>query len=317
MAQKSNTFDSYDQSNMIREDLSDIITNIDPESVPLTTRCRKTKASNTLVEWLTETLRASADNAHLEGDETTASAKTQATRLTNRTQIIKDACLISDTDAGLDYAGKQRAMAHEVLKMGKELRLDFERALFLNQPSVAGNATTARKLAGLGAWIKTNQGNVGTGGAAPTGDGSDARTDGSQTVFAQADFDSVMQSIWTEGGAPNTVYLSPFQMNKALGFTGNNNQRANVVASEERVVNSLSIYLTPWGQVTFQPSRENRSRDVFILQDDMFEIAELRPYKNVELAKTGDATMRQITYEATLCVKSEKSSGIVADCTTS
>ena len=32
MAQKSNTFDSYDQSNMIREDLSDIITNIDPES---------------------------------------------------------------------------------------------------------------------------------------------------------------------------------------------------------------------------------------------------------------------------------------------
>ena len=47
MAQKANTFDSYDQSNMIREDLSDIITNIDPESVPFTTRCRKTSAQNT------------------------------------------------------------------------------------------------------------------------------------------------------------------------------------------------------------------------------------------------------------------------------
>ena len=317
MAQKANTFDSYDQSNMIREDLSDIITNIDPESVPLTTRCRKTSAQNTLVEWLSEELRASADNAHIEGDETTASAKTQAVRLTNRTQILKDACIVSDTDIGLNYAGKQRAMAHEILKMGKTMRLDFERGLFLNQAKVAGNATTARKMAGLGAWIKTNQANVGSGGAAPTGDGTDTRTDGSQTVFAQADFDSVMQSIWTEGGEPNTVYLSPFQMNKALGFTGNNNQRANVVATEERVVNSLSIYLTPWGQVTFQPSRQNRSRDVFILQDDMFEIAELRPYKNVELAKTGDAEMRQITYEATLCVKSEKSSGIVADCTTS
>ena len=317
MAQKANTFDSYDQSNMIREDLSDIITNIDPESVPFTTRCRKTTAQNTLVEWLSETLRSSADNAHIEGDETTASAKTQAVRLTNRTQILKDACTVSDTDIGLNYAGKQRAMAHEILKMGKEIRLDFERALFLNQAKVGGNATTARKMAGLGAWIKTNQANVGSGGAAPTGDGTDTRTDGSQTVFTQADFDSVMQAIWTEGGEPNTVYLSPFNMNKALGFTGNNNQRANVVATEERIVNSLSIYLTPWGQVTFQPSRQNRSRDVFILQDDMFEIAELRPYKNVELAKTGDAESRQITYEATLCVKSEKSSGIVADCTTS
>ena len=65
MAQKANTFDSYDQSNMIREDLSDIITNIDPESVPFTTRCRKTTAQNTLVEWLSETLRSSADNAHI------------------------------------------------------------------------------------------------------------------------------------------------------------------------------------------------------------------------------------------------------------
>ena len=74
-------------------------------------------------------------------------------------------------------------------------------------------------------------------------------------------------------------------MNKALAFTGNNNQRANVVAGDERVVNSLSIYLTPWGQVSFQPSRENRSRDVFIMQDDMWEVPVLRGTKNVALAK--------------------------------
>ena len=106
-------------------------------------------------------------------------------------------------------------------------------------------------------------------------------------------------------------------MNKALSFTGNNNQRANVVAGDERVVNSLSIYLTPWGQVAFQPSRENRSRDVFIMQDDMWDVAVLRPTKNVALAKTGDSTQRQITTELTLVCKNEKASGIIADNTTS
>ena len=126
-----------------------------------------------------------------------------------------------------------------------------------------------------------------------------------------------MQSIWEEGGTPDTCYLSPFQMNKALGFTGNNNQRANVVAGDERVVNSLSVYLTPWGQVAFQPSRLIRSRDVMIIQDDMWEVAVLRPTKNVALAKTGDNTTRQITTELTLVCKNEAANGIVADCTTS
>jgi len=76
-------------------------------------------------------------------------------------------------------------------------------------------------------------------------------------------------------------------------------------------------YNIMWGQVAFQPARENRSRDVFIMQDDMWEIATLRPTKNVALAKTGDSEKRQITTELTLVCKNEKASGIIADNTTS
>ena len=65
------------------------------------------------------------------------------------------------------------------------------------------------------------------------------------------------------------------------------------------------------------PSRENRSRDVFIFQDDMWEIAVLRPTKNIELAKTGDSTKRQVVTELTLCAKNEAANGIIADNTTS
>ena len=65
------------------------------------------------------------------------------------------------------------------------------------------------------------------------------------------------------------------------------------------------------------PSRENRSRDVYIVQNDMFNVAVLRPTKSVALSKTGDSTRRQILTELTLTSKNEAASGIVADLTTS
>lgn len=318
MAQPANTFDSYDQVG-IREDLSDVINNITPEATPFHSKCPKTTANNTLVEWQTDTLRNSGANAHIEGDATTAQAAVATVRLNNRTQIFKNAVIVSDTDEGLNKAGRQREMAYQIVKIAKEQKLDIEKALFDNNAKVAGNATTARELAGAPSWMTTNVNFVSaSSGANPTGDGTDARTDsGAPTAFSQTKFDAVMQSIWENGGEPDTVYLSAFQMNVALGFTGNNNQRSQVQASDERVIKSLAVYTTPWGTIEFMPSRENRSRDVFIMQDDKWEIATLRPTKNTELAKTGDNTQRQIVTELTLCAKSEKANGIIADNTTS
>lgn len=314
MAQPTNTFDSYDAVG-IREDLSDIITNISPEETPFYTKSRKTTAKNTLVEWQTDSLRASAANAHIEGDDTTAGAATATSRLNNRTQIFKNAVTVPDTDEGLDKAGRAQEIAYQTLKIAAEQKLDIEKALFDNNAKVAGNSSTARELAGAPSWMITNiDFQSGNSGANPTGDGTDARTDdGTPTAFSQTKFDSVMQSIWENGGNPDTVYLSAVQMNVALGFTGNNNQRSAVQASDERVIKSLAVYVTPWGTVEFMPSRENRSRDVFIMQDDMWEVAVLRPTKNIELAKTGDATKRQVVTELTLCAKNEAANGLIAD----
>ena len=65
------------------------------------------------------------------------------------------------------------------------------------------------------------------------------------------------------------------------------------------------------------PSRENRSADVYIMQDDMWEVSVLRPTKNVELAKNGDNTTRQIVTELTLLCRNEKASGGIFDNTVS
>jgi len=315
MAQPSNTFDSYDAVG-IREDLSDVIYNVSPEETPFYSKSGKTTARNTFTEWQTDSLRSSAANAHIEGDATAAEARTATTRLGNYTQIFKNAVVVPDTDEGLDKAGRAKEVAYQTLKIAKEQKLDIEKALFDNNARVAGSSTAARELAGAPVWLTTNT-VAGSGGADANGTGSNARTDGTQAAFSQANFDTVMQSIWVAGGNPDTVYLSAFQMNVALGFTGNNNQRSAVQAGDEKVIKSLAVYVTPWGSVEFMPSRENRSRDVFIMQDNMWEVAVLRGTKNVALAKTGDNTTRQVVTELTLCAKNEAANGMIADCTTS
>ena len=318
MAIVTNTYQSA-QIKGIKEDLSDVIYNITPDDTPFYSACKKTKAKNTLVEWQTDTLRSSTVNAHVEGDETTFDAATPTARLNNRTQIFKDAVIIADTDEGLSKAGRAKEMAYQTLKIAREQKLDIEKALFLNQEADAGNNTTdPRKLAGLGAWVKTNTNFDATGtttaGADPVTIGSTARTDNEATrAFDQDLFDDVMQQVWTSGGNPDRVYLSPTNMNVALGFTGGQNSRRNIDAATETVYNSVDVYVTPWGTVEFTPSRECRGRDVYILQSDMWEVGVLRGTKNTELAKTGDATKRQVVTELTLCAKNEASSGGVFD----
>jgi len=318
MAQPTNTFDSYDAVG-IREDLQDVIYDISPEETPFYSACKKVKASNTYHEWQTDALRSSAANAHIEGDDTAAEARTATTRQGNYTQIFKNAVSIPDTDEGLKKAGRAAEIAYQTLRIAKEQKLDIEKALFDNNARVAGNSTTARELAGAPTWLITND-SRGSGGAQAAGDGSTAATDGTQRAFDQTQFDSVMQSIWEQGGKPDVVYLSAFQMNKALAFTGMNNQRSTIgaaVGGTNAVVKAMDVYVTPWGTVEFVPTRENEPRNVFIMQSDMWAVGVLRPTKNSALAKTGDSTRRQVLTELTLVCKNEKASGIVADLTTS
>jgi len=111
------------------------------------------------------------------------------------------------------------------------------------------------------------------------------------------------------------VYLSPFQMDVALGFTGNNNQRND--SGVARVTNDLVAYKTPYGEVSFQMSLECRSRDVFILDESMWEIAQARPMSTKEMGTTGDNDKRFIVTELTVCAKNQKTSAIIPDNSTS
>ena len=309
MAVQANTVQTHAVKGL-REDLSNIIHNLMVTDTPLYSKATKKKAKAVKHEWLTDEIRQGADNAHVDGDDTTANTRTPRVRLQNYTQIFEEAVVVSGSANAGDYAGSKSVLADEMFKGMKAIKRDVEFALFKSQAAVAGDNTTARRMAGLPAWITTNT-IAGVGGVDPTGDGTDTRTDGTAATFVESDLKTTLQNMWNEGAKPDTVYLRPDLLDKASAFTGNAPRRE--MKNAAKVSAMIDVYVTNFGEVTFVPHREIRSTDVIVTDSSRVYIAEFRTFRQEPLAKTGDAEKRQIVGELTLAPGNEKALGMIAD----
>ena len=68
---------------------------------------------------------------------------------------------IPDSDPSTKKAGRSREMTYQLLKLGKELRMDVEFALFRNTARDAGSSTTPRYMASLGSWVGASSTSIG------------------------------------------------------------------------------------------------------------------------------------------------------------
>ena len=317
MAIVTNTFTTYDAVG-IREDLANTISNISPEETPFMSNVGSENVSNTFFEWQTDSLASTSTTPVINGDDVSSFDATSATtRLGNYTHIRRRTYVIADNLAAVDEAGRADEVAYQVAKRGKELKRDIETVLLDNNARVAGNSSTAPETAGLGAWIATND-SVGTGGAAPTGDGTDARTDGTQRAFTEAMLKDVMQQTWTSGGNPSILMVGAFNKQAVSAFAGIAAQRYMAPSdSPTTIVGAADVYMSDFGTLTVVPNRFQRARDAWVLDPEYASVCYLRPIQKVDLAKTGDAEKGMLIGEFGLKVMNEAAHGIVADLTTS
>lgn len=317
MAIVSNTFTTFDAKG-IREELSNVIANISPEETPFQSNVGSESISNTFFEWQTDSLAATSTTPVINGDDVASFDATSATtRLGNYTHIRRRTVIVADNLEAVDKAGRDSELAYQLAKRGKELKRDIEAVLMANNARVAGNTSTAPETAGLGAWIATND-NFGTGGASPTGDGTDARTDGTQRAFTEAMLKDVMQKTWSAGGNPSVLMVGPFNKQAVSAFTGIAAQRYQAPSdSPTTIIGAADVYLSDFGSVTVVPNRFQRDRDAFVLDPEYASVCYLRPIQQVELAKTGDAEKRMVIAEFGLKVMNEAAHGLIADLTTS
>jgi len=316
MAQPTNTYATNDMIG-IREDLSDVIYDISPSETPFISMVAREEAKATLHEWQTDALASAADNAVIEGDDATTDAATATVRRTNYTQISDKVAQVTGTARAVDTAGRADEMDYQMLKRSRELRRDMEVVLLQNTAKAAGSDSVARRLGGVPTWIATNDSFGGGGGASPTGDGSDTRTDGTQRAFTETLLKAVLLLCAAEGGMPDTLMLGSFNRQAFSAFTGGaTNMRQ---AEDQKLHATVDVYVSDFGELKVVHNLFQRSRDGHVLQMDMWKVAFMpgREFAAWDLAKTGDTDRRQIISEYTLVAANEKASGLVADLTTS
>jgi hypothetical protein len=317
----SNTFTTYSAKG-IREDLSNVITNIAPEETPFMSNIGRENVSNTLYEYQTDTLAAAAANAQLEGDDVgTFDAVVATVRVQNYCQISRKTIILSATEEVVNKAGRRSELAYQIAKRGSELKRDQEFIMLSNTGAVAGDATTARKTGSLLAFLKTNIDYDTTNGGNPTYTTlpSAARTDGTVRTFTETILKNVIQKVWTAGGTPKILMVGPVNKQRVSGFTGIASSRFNIDggAKPATLVGAVDIYVSDFGNVQVIANRFQRERDAFVLDPDYAKMTVLRPYQQVELAKTGDADKRMLLVEFGLKVLAENAHGLAADLVTS
>lgn len=324
MALISGTATKYDISQGTRESLHDAIYNISPEDTPFMSGAgRGPKCKQTTEEWQTDSLaNADGTNAHLEGDDAAFTTPADTVRVGNICQISRKTLILSDTLEAIDKAGRKSQLAYELAKRGSEFKIDQETIFLRAQGGDAGGVGTARTLAALNAWVKTNVDDEATG-ANPTytsGVPGAARTDGSQRAMTETIFKNVISLGWTNGAKFRTVMVGAWVKAVISGFSGiatRNFDLSNVSPRATAIIASADVYVSDFGVMRVIPNRWQRGRDAWFIDWEMVEVMYLRPHRTKVLAPTGDAEKRMMVAEYTLKVKTEKGLGLAADLSTS
>lgn len=302
-----------------REDLTDVIHDVSPTETPFMSAIGKGAAKNTYHEWQTDALAsATDDNAVIEGDDPGNETMDPTVRLGNYTQLSDKVVQVSSSQRASNNAGRGDELSYQLMKRSKELKRDMEASLTGNNASVAGDASTARKSAGFESWIQTNDSRgAGGGNTAFSGGIQAAPTDGTQRVFTETLLKDVLQLAWENGGEPTLLMVGAFNKKQASSFSGvadavrdTGNKRATIIGAAE-------VYVSDFGQLNIVPNRFSRSRTALVVDPSMWKLCYYQRFSTEDLAKTGHSDRKMLSVEYTLEACNEKSSGAVADLTTS
>ncbi|CAH1657855.1 Putative phage major head protein [Hyphomicrobiales bacterium] len=322
MAVPSGTIQAVSRTKTIAEDVSNIITQIDPEETPFVSNIGEESVENSIYEWLVDNLNAATTaNAAIDADDAPAPSSLAQLRANNYSQIFVKAVAVGGRYEAVKKYGMRSAMAYELAQRGSELKLDIEMTLLSNNTAYGGAANAASNTAGLMAWIRTNV-NKNTAGVNPTLSGTTdghpvtGRTASTARVFTEGMLKDVLQQQWVKGGKPKQIYMGAFNTGAAAAFPGLAQQQYQAPAGPTTIVGAASVYWSQWGKLTFVPSRLMPQGVVYTIDPSKVTRATLRGYQTFDLARTGDSTRKQLLYEGGLKVHNEAAHGIIADLTT-
>lgn len=296
-----------------KEDLTDVIHNIDPTDTPFMQAVARAKATAVLHEWQTDGLPSvDTNNARPEGDAVNRTTSTPTVRRQNYCQISSREATVSGTQRASNPAGRGDELDYQLMRQGKALRNDMEAILLSTQGQAVGDGVNVpRRLRGLESWLSTNQ-SRGAGGAAAVSP-TTAPTDGTARAFTENFLRDVMKQCWDNGAEPTVLMVGSFNKQVASTFVGRVNSRQEV--DSKAILGAASLYASDFGDLKIVPNRRQRGRTAFLLDPRYAKVAYLRPMQTTETGTIGDAETAFILAEYTLEVCNERAHGVIADLT--
>lgn len=277
------------------EDVLDIITNISPTETPLYSGLKRSAdATNTLHEFLTDSLGAAADNAAIEGSDPTYPTLTQPSRVNNVVQLFRKPYDVSDTQKAVEHYGMSDPFSYQMQKSLKEFARDCELTI-MQGSRASGNNTVARRLAGVINSVTTN-----------------ATSLASQTTLTETILNNLIDLSWDQtDDVVDEIYCGAWVKRKISLFTAGSTKFTE--NKDKRLINAVDVYESDFGVHKIFKSRyvgqSTGSLDrIVMISSKYWGISYLkgRAPKAIPLAKTGSSTKGMIEGEFTIEPRAEQ-----------
>ena len=307
----SGTTTSYTSgaSDTQREELSDVISNIDKERNVFTSSIKKGTCLTKFVEWPEDEDNAAAANAQVEGADAEFAELGMPSKDSNRLQIAAKWFLVSDIQESIDKAGRKSEIAYNMKKKLREIANDREYAVLNNLSAVAMASGTAGQCMGLKGFVTTNT----------------YKFASSYATTNKITFDLLndqMEAAAEAYGNPSLVLAPPKQKRDISAFDQNNRITVNADASEKKVLAAVDYVETDFGMVRIKLCYTlTRTTDTAQLYDFLpiidpsgWELLTLKGHgvKTEKLARTGLADKIQISTAFTLRCRNEKRNALIS-----
>jgi len=291
------TFKTYDSVGA-KEDVSDVISMLNKHETPFTSSIGNRTVTQKLYEWLEDEQEAGQDNAQVEGFDATEEALTTVAMRSNTTQIFSRTIKLSGSVEATEHYGRKSELARQIVKKGKALKLDRERACVgVDQASVAGDSATARRHASVSKMI--DAGCIIDNVSGPI----------KEDILRQA-----IRANFNQGGKARRFMVAPYVAEQTAEFAGNASRHRDVTSkAASEIVHVVDVYTTALGTLTIETNREMKADFGLLWNPENWTGVTLkgRGWFRETLAKTGDNTKIMLAGEFGLQHDNFKASTLV------
>lgn len=303
----------------IKEDVSDVISNIAPTKTPFQTSLANESVDNTVFQWQEDDLAAVGSNAQVDGFTAQAPqvaalatpgtyvgtlTATATVMRSNFTQILSKTIRVSGTADRVRKYGRDRELAYQLAKRSAELKRDLEHAFVgLAQTATAGNASTARLMASATTMI----------------DASVRVVNGASTALTETMILTANQNLYNAGSEATIIMCKPADSLRIANFAyvapiaGAANQPAarDREVSGTTIVNTVDVYRSPFGTQRVVLNRFINATHCIVYDPDMWRKVTLRPWFRETLGKNGDNTAVMLVGEYSLKHRNFRASSFI------